>query len=505
MKRPRILTGLMVYTVLGFVPMATNFVVVPIYLGHLPSEQYGVVALANLAQVFSTLLVVLNVVAAFNRYFFDDGESERHLSSLAWTTLIFVTLSTCAFAGLSTLFGASVYGLALPTLPFQPFGYLVLIGVWAQTAQMIAFAYFRNHERPLAAASCTLVPFFLATAGTAIGVIALDWGAVGAYGGRILGTLAGVVPVTIALLWGRRPSFSSELLRKMLAYSLPLVGYAVLNNLLFQGDRLLAERWYGLSLLGMYAIAVTIASPIDILANSAYQATMPHIFRGLARGSAHVRFFAGSYFDALTCAATGLMLGAVFLSRPFLELIGREEYIQAARFVPLLAFGQLFRVRYRCVSTPLFFFERTRLLPVTNLAAIVVGLVVAFAARPLVGDLALGLGVAAWKWAQQATSQLFVVRDGLEPFVTRRSSAMIALAGAFVALFHVFGGGDDPWDWRIGLSAAILVAVAGALGVRSARAARASLQELRAEEAQVKGEQAGQPTPAEEPAPARAI
>jgi O-antigen/teichoic acid export membrane protein len=448
------------YTVLAFVPTAMQFLVAPLYLTYLTRDEYGVLTLANVALSLSQLVTSLHLELAFERFYFDNKEEPDHVSRVFGTAVAGILALTAISTLLTALVGPWVYALAWPSLPFSPFAWLVPIGILGTVFQGMAFMYFRNREQPGWAVVASIGPFLVGTAGTCVGMISFPGGAEGAFGGRLIGTAIGMLPALTFLLHRHRPSFSARLLREMLGYSAPLVAYTVLNTLLLQGDRLLMERWFDLRSLGLFAVAVTIAAPMEVVSMAASQAITPVLYRRLASDELGTGQLASRYYDGLSAVLSVMVVGAIVLAGPFLAWIGRGEYIGAVRFVPVLAAATLFRLRYVCASTPLFFFKETRLLPIVTAVSIGVGLGASTLAAHFVGPLGIAIGVFAWKVSQQFWAQILVRRAKRLPFSMPRSRWLIGVVLAFVLALYVFGVDGKPllpfWAWTAAVAIALL-------------------------------------------------
>ena len=59
-----------VYTLLGFLPMASAFVLTPVYTKFLTTEEYGIISLSNVFQSYLAIFVAIGIDSAFTRFYF---------------------------------------------------------------------------------------------------------------------------------------------------------------------------------------------------------------------------------------------------------------------------------------------------------------------------------------------------------------------------------------------------------------------------------------------------
>ena len=133
-----------VYLLLGFLPIASNFFLAPVYTAYLKPEQYALVGIATLFQTFATFFVSLSLDGAYNRLFFkyhgDVDKSKQLISSL----LIVVCSTTLIVWGLLSFVGNDLFMFLLKNREFRfsNFGWWVLITTFSNVLFSFYCAYF---------------------------------------------------------------------------------------------------------------------------------------------------------------------------------------------------------------------------------------------------------------------------------------------------------------------------------------------------------------------------
>lgn len=468
MSKTKLVMSLGTYSLLGFVPVATNLVVVPIYLRHLSVADYGRVGIANVALAFTQLIAALGMVEAYDRLFYENEANGGQRGALLGTTLSAMTVTFALVAGALALVGAFAYHAFFPSLEFGQFAWWILLSAAGSAIQALVFLSFRNRENLKLAATASLLPFFFGVGATLLAVVVEEGGALGAVRGRALGFLLGALIPLLALVRLDRLSFDSTRLRAMLAYGLPIVVYVLLNNVLFLGDRLLFERWATVELLGVYLLAVTVLSPADVLANAFGTALQPRLYRRM-RDEPEIGWNElKRAYEALVAVEVVLLCIAITFATPVIRLIGKAGYASSDQFLTVLAFSQMFRLRYLYFSFPLFYFKRTRFLPTMTLGSIVVGFAFAALGFRLFGPRGIVLGVVAWKFSQQAIAHVYVRLSGISRSMGMPRSTLLTVLFGLVVVADAMWGVHARWVGALLLSLLATVFVVRELKGRNA-------------------------------------
>jgi O-antigen/teichoic acid export membrane protein len=460
------------YTVLGFVPLAVSFFLLPLYTTYLVPAEYGVLTLANVTQTFATLAVALGLDSAFGRFYFDFLDSREDTGRLLSTVINAIVLIAGILALALALVGPWLFEALWQGLPFHPFGWYALVGGLAQVIYGIVFLWYRNDENLRMALLVSLVTTACQTAGSILALTAFTPSALGAVAGRTIGMIAGMAPFTVLLLRQVPWALDIPLLRKLFAFGLPLLAYTVVAYVLFNGDRIVMQRWYPLKIVGLYGLAATLVLPLEIVLQSAQQALQPMFYRMLEHKDPTAVPKIGRFYVALGNLNTAGMVAVILLAEPLLQLLRGRDYLGATHFVAILAFAQLFRVQYTAYAFSLFYSKQSNSLPIVTAAALVVGLGVAWVACRFLGPLGVGVGVAGWKCFQALTTRWAMSREDTPQIDIGTSMRWALVAGAYtVAVYFTRARRPDlatvvSWGAGVALAAVSLFAA-----FRNARAA----------------------------------
>ena len=338
-----------------------NWCLVPLYVYLFPSEEYGIVS--YLYGFTAVALVILNY--GMETGFFRFANKEPDPEHVYTTSLISVASTSIAFIILLSVFLRPIADVML--LPKYPL-YVWLLGltVAIDAFSNLPFAYLRYKKRPIRFAMIKMINvglnillnlFFLigcpAIMKHAPGVISWFYEPIGgeAFGiGWIF--VANIISTIVILLClipeiaGRRYTFSSELLRKMLRYSWPLLILGVAGVLsqnmgqmlipyIFDGNEEAAR-----SMVGIYGANIKIAIVMVMFTQAFRYAYEPFIF-AQAKGEGETKKQA--YCDAMKFFVIfGLLifLGVMYFL-PVLKHFIAPGYWSGLRVVPIMMVAEL--------------------------------------------------------------------------------------------------------------------------------------------------------------------
>lgn len=325
-----------IYGLGGIVSRLVAVVLLPVYTAYLRNVGYG-----RIEQViaFSAVLVILlrlGISSAFFRFYFDaddDAARTRVVRTAFWFTMAMATLGLAVGVALAHPLSGWLK-LHDPWLVIWAF-----VGLWAQMNYAQMTALFRVEERPVPFAIASVANVLITIVSTLVLVVVLGQGARGAIVGNFLGTLA----VYSVLLGYRRfqlgLEFDRHLFREMNRFGMPLVPAALALWAINFIDRFFVNQYRGNAELGIYSLAVRIASVITFLM-TAFQLAWPAFAYSIRddREARRTYSYVLTYLLFVTCWIS-LALGVL---APWLvhDVFARHGgFARSAQAVPLLAFA----------------------------------------------------------------------------------------------------------------------------------------------------------------------
>jgi O-antigen/teichoic acid export membrane protein len=252
-----------VYGLGGMLSRILAVLLLPLYTSYLGTAGFGKIELINALVTVLAVVLQLGIGSAFFRFYFDSKDPARRI--VVVRTSFWFTM------------GMATFGLVVGLVFAQQIGDLLKLGndpnlvragfvaLWAQTNYQQLTALFRVEERSTAYVIASIANILITVGMTVLLVVGLHKGATGAVVGNFVGTLV----VYFVLLVYRRYQlgfqFDRRLLREMNRFGMPLVPSALALWAINFIDRFFVQVYKGQSELGIYSLAVRIASVIAFL------------------------------------------------------------------------------------------------------------------------------------------------------------------------------------------------------------------------------------------------
>ena len=451
----RVLRDIAVYGGGDLLLRGATIITLPIYTRYLLPKDYGAMSLVLSLSSFATGFLILGVDIAYARYYFEDTalEARRTLTSTAlafvaaWSLLIVLLCLPFIHVFAGWAFGADehawLFAIALVSAPLTLLNQLL--------AQIL-----RNEFRPALFSVLSIATSVLAIATSLFCVIVLDLGVEGVLVGAGVG--AGVMlPVRLHLARSHLTlRFDLGVVRKLLSFGLPLVPTAVAWWVFDLSDRIILGHSAGLNGLGIYTIAVSVASVLGLVTGALGQAWSPYAFRIYEETPALAPAFYGRAFTLILAGFGILCVGLTAFARPLLIVLSTPPFYGAARAVGPLALGFVAWATIQVTASGISLTKKTGYFALYSwiAAALNVGLNLLFVPR-------YGMIAAAWSTfaAYLVLTLAYLVTSQRLWRVAYETRRALTLAGLILAFTIVF-----PYLPQWGASGSFLLGLAWSAG-----------------------------------------
>jgi O-antigen/teichoic acid export membrane protein len=324
-----------IYGIGGLVSRILATVLLPLYTHYLPPSAYGQVEIVTAATAVLAIALQMGIASAFFRFYFDAKEAAEKLTVVRTSFWFTMAMSTVGLALGIAFAGPISHWLGLGHQPW-----LVragAVGLWAQTNYQQLTALFRVEERSTAYAIASVANVLVTVAAMVLFVAVFHWGAVGLVVGNFTGTLI----VYLGLLAYRTEQlgleFDRSLLRQMQRFGMPLVPSALALWMINFIDREFVSWYKGNAEVGVYSVAVRIASVITFVL-IAFRTAWPAFAYSIEddREARRTYSFVLTYLLAF---ASWAALGLGALAPWWTELLADPKYQRAEKGIALLAFS----------------------------------------------------------------------------------------------------------------------------------------------------------------------
>jgi O-antigen/teichoic acid export membrane protein len=313
----------------------------PIFTRIFDPAQYGAWGVINVMVAFMTGILLLGGDNAYTRYYF-QCESEEEKRTLTATWFAFLAIWGVVAVLVVLPFSATLADWMLGTEGYRAAWVIGLVSSPLAMMNLILAQALRNRFRAKAFTLLNVITAVMTIGLAVLFVIGFNLGVAGALLGAAVASLV-MIPVRI---WSVRDllsrRFSFALIRKLLAFGLPLVPMNIAFWLFSNADRIMLARLGSLTDVGLYTITASLTAVIMLLQNAVGQSWLPHGIKVYEEDKAlaadvfkktMIIFMAGSGF---------VITGFVALAQEVLFILVPPTYYAAFTAIPFLAAGFVF-------------------------------------------------------------------------------------------------------------------------------------------------------------------
>lgn len=385
------LKGVLAFGVSSSLVSAVGFVLIPLYIRYLSVEEFGLLGLISLTASVSVVIFGLGLNSAIFRSYFDyDDESSQ--KRLVTTSLLVAGVGSVSLVILATFGAEPLIAQRLFDLPGT--GQYFRIGLYSGAIGLlnaIPLAVYRADRQFGRFAVFNIIAAVLQMILISVLVVPLHLGIRGIVTGQLLAGLAvnGLLLYSIRakLVWGL---LKGEV-RKLLTYGVPLVPGNVFYLLLSTGSLYFVQATEGLADVGIFNLAIKIASVFSIIVISPFQLIWPPMMFSVEKSSYADRFFANMLVYALYVSVGMGIILSVF-AREVIEVISTPAYKSAAQLVGLLLFGHVLFVVQNVFNVGIILKRKTAYWSVALVLETISSMLMWLVLAPLWGTLGIAIG-----------------------------------------------------------------------------------------------------------------
>lgn len=337
--------------------------------------------LVNLVTLLSGLFIPLyslGIDASYSMLFFDHYKEKQGIKKLLSTALLLLlgigTLSMLTIA----LFREQLLPVLIKStdeLTLFPYLFFALVMPLFTQVYNLFQANYRNSEDLKSYSALNIVSLLFMTGCSLYAVIYLDLKSYGAVTGRGIGYCSIVLLFVMIHFFRNGIQFDSGLAKKLLVVGFPVFIYIIIGQINYNIDRIFVEKNFSLSELGVFGLAMVIASVVEIWIGALSNALSPAIYRLLKEPGPENDAGLRKIFQ-LQFLSTLLVIAVVIAAAPFImEHLISEQFIRAVDLIPVLALAFIGRALYVNYVAILFAGNKTKPLPWINIFTLAVAVI----------------------------------------------------------------------------------------------------------------------------------
>lgn len=319
---------------------ATAFITLPIYTRIFNPEDYGILSFVSTAVGLLSAVLILGGDSAYTRFFF-EAKTLREKQVITSTWLSFLALWSLSVTALCLPFAGLISQRSFGTSDYKILFALALLAAPITLINTMCGQVLRNRFDARLFITLNILSTILSVVLGLVGAIALDLGVVGIMGGALLAAVF-MLPMR---LWTARDLlcqvFSAQVLKKMLAFGLPLVPTTLAYWIFVSSDRIVVGKLSSLNQLGLYAVASSVTSILSFVNSALGQAWSPHAVRLYEHQPEAVPAFFGQVMTYILIGFGLLCVGMTAFAYELLKVLSTPDFYPAALAVGPLSLGYM--------------------------------------------------------------------------------------------------------------------------------------------------------------------
>jgi len=329
------------FSIYGLGPAFSKFVgffLVPVYTRLFCPEEYGVIDLFNTVIHLFTVLINLQIYSAVGRYFHQIENKKLLVSTGLWNEIFLsiIIVSSLIF------FSTDINKFLLDDISYNRIFILALLWMPFNVISNYLSTVMRYENKPLIFILISMLQTISKVVVSLSTILVLDFGIAGIYIGHLAGD---TIALCLFLFFLRKHigiKINFSLLKKLLLFSLPLVPavFALYGSEFL--NRIIMLKYMTLSSIGIFAVALKVASAFALLRLAFRLTWEPFIYANLKRID-HKKQIVRIY-KMTTILLCFLVCTITLFSKEILYVITTRDYFAAASIIGVLSIYFVFDI-----------------------------------------------------------------------------------------------------------------------------------------------------------------
>lgn len=348
------------------------YFLLPLYTDVFSVTEYGYIDLIQVTIIIITTFSVLQFETSLQRYYYVyKGYVKAVFISTVFNTILLCSVVTTAIAlGTFGLYKNLLFGTYNADLPFQ----IACLQIPFSNIIMLLLLVARFEKRSLLFSLSVISKITLTVGLTYLFIVYYEWGIKGVFGAQLLSNI-----LIAVLLWYKnrdkvRMLFSQRIFYKMWKYAYPQIPARFGSVLSANLNRYLMIGYLSVAAIGIYSLALKIASVMQLVYTAFILAWTPFIFKQIKE--ANHRIVLGESLSLIACPVLFAVICISLFSQELVGLVSRsEEYQDSIHLVGGLALYFSFFIFKEIVDIGPRFKERTIYISVNYLFSLIINII----------------------------------------------------------------------------------------------------------------------------------
>lgn len=363
----------------------------PIFTRIFAPADYGVISLiASVISFLSILLLFGMDNAIFVSYYQYKKERKEIISSAFWFLFSWGLLLTIVFSLLSS----NLADLVFKNQTYQIFFLIAFATAFLNLLISLAKVVYRLEFRAKTFALIAGLNAILTTALMIVLVVYFHKGLIGYFIGQLVGTGLTMIVALFSIRSNLNFTLSKKHLKEMVAFGAMVVPASISFFVFDLSDRFFIQHYRNLSELGLYAIAINIASLITFFSYALGQAWSPQVMKIYFSSKKIFHQFVPRFFSYYLIFFFILAVLISTFGQEILRVFTTSKYYQAASVIGPLTIAMVFAASNQVTSLGITLSRKTKYFAFYTACAAILNILLNFLLIPKYGMVGAGWATA---------------------------------------------------------------------------------------------------------------
>lgn len=398
----KIFNNSLLYSLGTVLSKAVGFFLVPIYTYNLTNDEYGVATTVTTFVSTFGVVIMLSLRAAMIRFYNEyDKEKQRRFVG---TIVLCVMLNAVVICSALCLLQKWVVPLLFKDIDFFPYVFWGVLSLGAEGIYLVyqSLLQARQDGKNYSVNSIIYLFFHFFTVVLFVAVLKMkaEGVIIASFVTNICFAAYGVASMLLRKLM--KPCLDPAMLKKSLAYSLPILPHNLANDVNNYAIKLIVGNLISYAVSGLYTLASQFASILNMVQNSVNLAFRPWFVEQMQLGKE-----GREQIKHMSCIIMALFsfcaVGVSAFSKEIVILMAEATYVEAWKMVPVFVVAQLITfIYYSHVQTLMYNVKISKFTAICSFSGLLVNIAVSLALIKPLGIYGVLVGQVASKSALSA-------------------------------------------------------------------------------------------------------
>lgn len=431
----RVFGGAGIYTVGEALSKSVGLFLIPLYTRVLTQAEYGIVGYLEAVLRLLAAIAGLGLLGAQSVHYWDHVRDDRAVGRLLSTMNLTHVATGCILIMVAVaLVLIGLFDGPSSSVLHAPFVLLTVATALLRNLGDNVLGWYRTTKQYVVASVLHGVRFLTLVVYLVVGILLMQRGVYGyAIGTTAAAATFAAIFYPAYLRYFRWPPSWADF-RYGVGFGAPIVVHLVALQVHSALDRVILERFVSLELLGLYTLSATMASGLNVLIVAFNNAFQPSYFSLMASDSPSVNKIVAT-FKVWLLLLTVLAVIALLVSKVVVVAIAGDHFLGSVTSLRILFLAVYLGAFYYFFMSPLFFFKRTRLVPIVTVSSSIANIGLNFLLIPHIGIVGAAAATALSQFVQSTVA--FVLGRKVQPVGWPIGAILLGLAVVGTAFYAV--------------------------------------------------------------------